>query len=140
MQSIQGNIMKWTKEQLQGFKDLAARENAGLILSEKPTQIDLKPPWEQNGISTEEHFKSTSTTLYRALLSIKNADATYIAENKEKVLQELSKVVEASGYFLMKKETVKINSIVDALRRQIERVQHESQSTIEEGTRSSSEN
>lgn len=126
-----------TNQKFEGLKGLAHREAMG-GLSEKP--LAILSPWEKRGITEEEFLKETSTTLYRAVLSITNADPAYLKDNFNRVLQEMSKIVESSGYFLIRREGDKVEAIVSALHQQIERVRHhESQSVDPTRISSSSE-
>ena len=100
-----------------------------------------KAPWEQKGITTEEYFKTTAPTLYRGMLSIKQGDSTFLKENYLAVVQELSKVVEASGHFLMVKESGKLTAMMYALRNEVERLKrNDTSSTDRERVSPSSEN
>ena len=127
------------KRYIEGLEGLARRE-AFLPLSEKPIQIEPKPPWEIKGVSMEEYLKNTSTTLYRSVISLENADPEYLMQNYQNVLSELSKVVEMSGHFLLKKESDKIKGIMASLTKQLEGLKNESQSADTQRISSSSGN
>ena len=112
---------------LAAYENMTHETNAGDVkateteVSEKPTSI--VPPWEKRGTTPEVYYADTAKVLTEASTALANNNPKALIENSEAIARELSKVVEASGHFLIQREADKLKGIMSMIRKDIPNVE-----------------